>query len=105
MSGSELDEPDAPEYLRLEIENDLAHWANDSVPQEIYNIGPHQFTTAVVDWGRVGYWALCNAPVDGYNFVVGSLDAPIVVQAGDQVVFEEGDLSFSLGPFYLAEAE
>jgi hypothetical protein len=103
MSGSELDEPDSDDYSRIEIPNDLANWANDSQPQEIYNVLSAQYVTATADWGQIGYWALCNAPVDGYNFIVGYLDNPLLVSTGDQVEISEGDLSVSLGPFFLAE--
>jgi len=103
MSGSELDEPDNIDYARVLIENDLAHWSNSSQPQEIFNVMPSQFITATSDWGQINFWALCNADVDGYNLVVGNLDNPVVIEAGDQAVFADGDLSVSLGPFYLAE--
>ena len=103
MSGSELDEPDSDDYSRIEIPNDLANWANDSAPQEIYNVLPAQYVTATADWGQIGFWALCNAQVDGFNFIVGDLENPILVSTGDQVEISEGDLSVSLGPFYLAE--
>jgi len=105
MSGSELDEPDNTDYARIEIANDLAHWVNDSAPQEVANLVPAQFVTAVSDWGQINYWALCNAPMDGYNLVVGNLESPVFVEAGDQVVIEESDLSVTLGPFFLAEEE
>jgi hypothetical protein len=103
MSGSELDEPSNVDYQRILIPNDLANWVNDSQPQEVYNVLPQQFITATSDWGKINYWALCNAVVDGYNFVVGDLENPVLLNTGDQVVFEEGDLSVALGPFFLAE--
>jgi hypothetical protein len=103
MSGSELDEPDSDDYARIEIPNDLANWANDAQPQEIYNVLSAQYVTATQDWGQIGFWALCNAQVDGYNFLVGDLENPVLVAAGDQVEISEGDLSVSLGPFFLVE--
>lgn len=105
LSGSELDEPDVADYARVAIENDLGHWSNASLPQDIANAVTAEFIPAVTDWGRIGYWALCNAQVDGYNFLIGELEEPILVNAGDQVVFAEGDLSVSLGPFFLVEEE
>jgi hypothetical protein len=103
MDGSELDEPDSVDYARIEIPNDTLNWANDSAPQEVYNLLPQQFITATTDWGQINYWALCNALVDGYNFVVGDLENPVLIHAGDQAVFSEGDLSLSLGPFFMVE--
>jgi hypothetical protein len=103
MSGAELDEPTNTDYARIAIDNDLANWSNDSQPQEIFNVRPAQFITATSDWGQIKYWALCNAPVDGYNMLVGNLENPVVISAGDQPVFAEGDLSVSLGPFFMVE--
>ena len=101
MSGSELDEPDNPEYARVQIDNTSVYWANTSSPQEIVNAEDVQFSTAVSDWGQIRYWALCDAVVDGNNFLVGELETPVQIMTGDQAVFHEGDLSVELGPFYL----
>jgi hypothetical protein len=60
-----------------------------------------EFITAVSDWGSIRYWALCNAAVDGFNFLVGELETPVQVNTGDQAVIAEGDLSVELGPFFL----
>jgi hypothetical protein len=103
MDGTELDEPDTPDYARVAITNDLANWSNDSQPQEISNILPQQFITATNDWGRIGYWALCDSLVDGNNFIVGDLENPVMIMTGDQATFEEGDLSATLGPFFLQD--
>jgi hypothetical protein len=103
LSGGELDEPEALDYARAEIPNNLLNWANDSSPQEVYNILPISFTTATSDWGMIRYWALCNAPVDGYNFITGELENPVLINTGDQMVFADGDLSVVLGPFFLVE--
>lgn len=105
MSGSELDEPTAVDYARIVIPNDSLNWANDAAPQEIYNVLDEQYVTAVNDWGLIGYWALTNAPVDGDNFIVGNLENPVLIEAGDQAVVPEGDLSVTLGPFFLAEED
>lgn len=105
LDGSELDEPENVDYARVAIPNNVANWYNDSQPQEIYNANDVPFITATSTWGMVRYWALCNAPVDGYNLLVGDLETPVMVEAGDQVVLGAADLSVTLGPFYLYEAE
>jgi hypothetical protein len=105
LSGSELDEPDTDDYARVAIDNTLANWSNSSSPQEIANTSSVQFVTATTDWGMIRYWALCNSVVDGYNFLVGDLETPISVAAGDQPVFSPSDLSMALGPFYLYQGE
>lgn len=103
MDGSELDEPTSVDYARVPIANDLANWSNDSQPQEISNILPQTFTTATEDWGRINYWALTDSQVDGNNFIVGDLENPVMIMAGDQAAFEEGDISATLGPFFLQD--
>lgn len=105
ISGSELDEPDNEDYARVAIESSLAYWFNDSTPQEIYNAQAAAFTTAVTRWGKISYWALCNAQLGGYNMLVGDLVNPVIVEIGDQPVFSPSDLSITLGPLYLSEAE
>ena len=105
MDGSELDEPDAVDYARVAIPNDVLSWANDSQPQEVSNLIPAQFVTATSDWGEIRYWALCNAPVDGYNLIVGDMENPVLIEAGDQAEISEGDLSVSLGPFFLVDED
>jgi hypothetical protein len=105
LDGTELDEPDNDDYARIEIPNDQLNWVNDSQPQEIYNVLPAQYVTATSDWGQINYWALCNAPVDGFNLIVGDLEDPIQITTGDQAVISEGDLSVSLGPFFLQEED
>ena len=103
MSGSEIKEPENSDYQRVRIENDLANWSNDSQPQEISNVRATKFITALSDWGEIKYWALCNAEVDGFNLLVGNLENPVVIMEGDQLELSEGDLSVSLGPFFMVE--
>jgi len=105
LSGTELDEPDNTDYARGIIENNLANWSNGSTPQEMFNLRAVQFITATTTWGQCRFWALTNSRVGGNNLIVGSLETPIMVEAGDQVVFSPSDLSVSLGPFFLFEGE
>jgi hypothetical protein len=105
MSGAEIDEPDAADYARVEIPNDGFNWANLSSPQLMSNLLDVSFVTAATDWGECRFWALCNADVDGFNYLVGDLEVPILVEAGDVVTVSEGDLGVSLGPFFMTDAE
>lgn len=100
MSGAEIDEPDAADYARVEIPNDTFNWANASTPQQVSNLLLASFATATSDWGECRYWALCNAEVGGFNYLVGELEVPLLVESGDQVQVAEGDLGVSLGPFF-----
>jgi len=105
MSGAELDEPQASDYGRVEIPNDGFNWGNTSQPQTVANLLDTLFVQAVTDWGVCNYWALCNAPSEGMNYIVGDLESPIQVLAGDTVQISDGDLGISLGPFFLADDE
>lgn len=105
MSGSELDEPDADDYVRMEITNDIANWSNDSQPQEVMNAAPVQFITATNDWGQINYWALCDSVEGGNNMIVGNLELPVVIVSGDAAMIDVGDISVSLGPFFLVEEQ
>lgn len=104
ISGSELDEPDSDAgYERVEIFNDSVTWTNEGQIQVMTCEIDCEFLTATEDWGAIRYWALCNAPVEGYCYFVGDFDAPAVIYTSDQLVVESGDLSVSLGPFFFAE--
>ena len=108
VSGAELDEPsptDNPDYARVEIPNDVFNWSNDSAPQVMANLEQISFVTATSDWGDFGYWALCDVALEGNNYFVGTLDQPLTVMTDDQAVLYPGDLTVSLGPFYLVEEE
>lgn len=105
MSGAEIDEPPANDYARIEVPNDTLHWGNPFAPQLVQNQADIAFVMATSDWGECRFWALCNAPIDGFNYLVGDLTDPIVVEAGDTVVLSEGDLGVSLGPFYLTDPD
>lgn len=102
VSGAELDEPVATTgYQRVELPNDPATWNEDSgllhvVANEIEAV----FVTAVENWGRIGYWAVCNAPVDGYVYFVGEMEQSQIIDAGDQAVLGAGELVVELGPFF-----
>lgn len=103
LSGAEIDEPQGGGYARAQIPNTSVFWSNQSQPQIILTDEDVTFLVATEDWGTVGYWALCNADVDGFLYAVGDLETPLVVSAGDTVVLGEGDLSIALGPFYSEE--
>lgn len=105
MSGAELDEPDTSDYNRVEIANDGLNWANASSPQTVSNLLDVSFVLAASDWGECRFWALCNAPTGGFNYLVGDLETPILVAAGDTVAVSDGDLGVSLGPFFMADDE
>ena len=103
--GTELDEPPADDYARIEIVNDRLNWSNENQTNVVMNLLPAQFITSVTDWGKINYWALCDSPVDGNNLLVGLLDTPVYVNAGDQVVIDVGDISMSLGPFFMVDEQ
>jgi hypothetical protein len=105
ISGAELDEPENADYARVMISNDALSWANDSQPQIVTCVIDVLYSAAVSDWGQLNYWALCNAPTEGFNYFVGDLEEPLNVLTGDTPMIGAGDLSVSLGPFYLTDED
>lgn len=105
VSGSELDEPDNADYARVEIPNDELSWDNSSQPQIVTNTVDVLYAAAVSDWGQLNFWALCDAGTGGYTYFVGDLEEPLNILTGDTAMIGAGDLSVSLGPFYLAEED
>lgn len=103
ISGAELDEPENTDYARVEIPNDYLNWSNESQPQVVVNDSDVLYVAATSDWGVLKYWALTNASVDGFNYFVGELEEPMNVLTGDTPMLGAGDLSVSLGPFFLVE--
>lgn len=103
ISGAELDEPTLAEYGRVEIPNDAVTWTNDGQIQVMMCEADLSFVTAIDDWGTIRYWAVCNAPVDGNIYFIGSFDDPEVISAGDTAVVSAGNLSVSVGPFFSEE--
>lgn len=103
VSGAEIDEPEAADYGRVEIPNDAMNWSNSSQPQVAVNVMDVMYVAASTDWGICNYWALCNSPVEGMNYFVGDLDVPVNVTTGDTPMIGAGDLSVSLGPFFMVE--
>lgn len=105
MSGAELDEPDNADYTRVQIPNDGLTWSNSSQPQIVTCMIDVLYPGAVSDWGEINYWALCNAPTDGFPYFVGDLETSITVMTGDTPMLGAGELSVSLGPFYLTDED
>lgn len=105
MSGAELNEPDVEAgYSRVEIPNEAVNWdSEEGMLHVTSNLIDFNFVTASADWGRIGYWALCNASVDGYTYFIGEMEEELIVLAGDQPVLAADELVIELGPFFTEE--
>lgn len=101
LSGAELDEPVMESYARAALPADLASWTLVGM-NTISTAVDAVFPTATEGWGTCRFWALCSAEVEGYVYAIGDMD-PLTVEDGDVVTLFEGDLSFSLGPFFNTE--
>lgn len=99
--GAELDEPEGLSYSRVEILNDIENWPSDNGLLHVVANGlAVSFVTAQEDWGRIGYWAVCNAQEDGYVYLVGEMEEEQSVLTGDQVIINSDELVVELGPFF-----
>lgn len=105
VSGAELDEPDPSlGYARALLNNDANTFVSDETTLHVVsNELEIPFITATGDWGRVAYWALCNAELEGYVFAAGEMENEQIIYAGDQVVIDPDELSIELGPFFTDE--
>jgi hypothetical protein len=104
VSGSELDEPTVDQgYVRVQLPNDAVTWNSGGMLHIVANEVEAAFITATSDWGRIGYWAVCNAEQGGYVYFVGEMEENLSVLAGDQAVVGAGELVIELGPFFTDE--
>lgn len=105
ITGEEINEPDAVDYQRAEIPNDLATFGDQNTGQlhMIYNLNDILFLTALADWGTIGYWALCDAAVGGNVYFYGDFEEPDEVLAGEQVLIPASLLAVEFGPFFFDE--
>lgn len=99
--GTGLDEPptDTTGYARIELVNDPTIWDTDGY-YLVRNVIDLTFLEATADWGRINYWALCNAVEGGFVYFTGRLPQSEVVSSGDIVHIPAGSLQISLGPIF-----
>lgn len=100
-TADELDEIDIEKsgYARVEIPND-GEWWKDSASLSRTNAQDLVFEWSLVDWGNIGYWALCSQDDGGEVYAFGSLETGLDIRALDQVVVPSGSLSFALNILY-----
>jgi hypothetical protein len=103
VTGLELDEPTTASYARALLPNDAESWSSGDQPHMLMNEVDVTFITATEPWGRIPYWAICNADIEGYVYAVGALEGEEVIETDDQVVIEAGEIAIELGPFFTDE--
>lgn len=94
-TGISLNEPSGGSYARVSIANDSLHWTFDGY-NLMYNTADLVYPTATGYWGRIGYWALCDALTAGNVIAHGSLNPVVSIVAGDRPKILAGSLSFSV---------
>lgn len=98
--GTELDEPPAGVgYGRLLVPNDPSIWDTDGYYLTT-NIVALDFLEATADWGRINYWALTNAPEDGFVYFTGRFPNGDVVYNHDVLHIPARALQIALGPIF-----
>lgn len=99
VSGSELDEPDVGSYERLLIPATSAFWSNAGAIQVIAETKDLSFPTALQDWGKLKFWALCDSAAGGNVYAFGDMD-PVNVPPGETLQLFSNDLTIAIGPFF-----
>lgn len=99
VSGAELDEPLVGSYERLMIPATSAFWNNAGQIQVLEMSKDMSFVTALEDWGKLKYWALCDSPAGGNVYAFGDMD-PVNVDVGETLTLFDGDLAITVGPFF-----
>jgi len=62
----------------------------------IKNIERVEFPEATGSWGTVAYLAIKDAETGGNLLAYGAIENPKTIEAGDQVIFKEGNITISL---------
>jgi hypothetical protein len=87
-TGDELDEPESSGYERAEIINDSANW--QIADTTLSNVNEVAFDPADDEWGRITYWAICDAIEGGRCLFVGQLENPMYLIEGAEVLLTPG---------------
>lgn len=93
-TGLSLNEPSGGSYARASVVNNAASWTFDGY-NTMSNTSAINFPTATSFWGRIGYWALCDAASAGNVIAYGTLNPVAVVSSGDTVIIAANSLSLS----------
>ena len=94
-TGVSLAEPAGGSYARAAILNDAAHWTFDGY-NLVYNTNDITFPTATGSWGRIGYWAICDALTNGNVLAYGTMNPVYSIVSGDTTKVLAGSCSFSV---------
>jgi len=93
-TGSQLGEPVGNGYERLQIPNDVEYWSGAADGHK-GNSKTLVFAKATGTWGRVKYWALCDAATDGNVIVWGYMTPRLIVE--DSIIrFGKDQLSINI---------
>ena len=90
ISGSNLDEPNVPEYQRVKYDNAPLMWSEPS--GEVSNTEDVNWPTATEDWGTISHWAICDSPQDGNVLWAGDFPVPFKIEAGMVIGLPPGTL-------------
>lgn len=94
-TGVSLNEPVGGSYARVAVDNLFSEWTFDGY-NLMYNTNDLSFPTATGYWGRVGYWALCDAATNGEVIAHGTLNPVANIVSGDRTKILAGSMSFSV---------
>lgn len=92
--GSQLAEPVGDAYARVQFKNDTDNWSGAADGHK-GNREPIVFPKATGTWGRLRYWAICDAATDGDIISWGKMTPRLVVE-GSVIKFGVDQLSINL---------
>jgi len=94
-TGVSLNEPTGGSYARIGVSNASTEWTFDGY-NLMYNTNDVTFATATGYWGRIGYWAVCDAATAGNVIAFGTLNPVANIVSGDRTKLLAGSISFSV---------
>jgi hypothetical protein len=94
-TGSNIVEPNAADYMRLEIVNNSSNFFSAGIGR-VYNEQELRWDAAVSDWGWITHWALCDSLEGGRAILFNQLSKKVLIEAGDILVVEGAGLSIGV---------
>lgn len=91
IDGTGVNEPSAPEYARVKIDN-TADFGEVDINGEVANIKRFNFPESEISWGTISHYVIFDDPIEGNLLIYGELASPIHIPFKSVVSFPVGTL-------------